>query len=128
MRLDPGEERAMFTVARVRLAVLIGGLFLLGLLIVRQQPTARRPLLWTDEIHEARERKTPRLPPRGPAKVDADQLSRSGPDGLPPGALARLGAARFRHRDLIQPVAFSPDGQTLLVGTAEHDALYAWDA
>jgi WD40 repeat protein len=29
---------------------------------------------------------------------------------------------------MIKPVAFSPDGRTLLVGTWNHDALYAWDA
>src|SRR5689334_18802664 len=47
---------------------------------------------------------------------------------LPAGAVGRLGSTRFWHRDLIQPLAFAPDGRTLFVATVEHEALYTWDA
>src|SRR3954452_20357329 len=51
-------------------------------------------------------------------------------EGIPlaAGAIGRLGSTRFWHRDLIQPLAFGPDGRTLFVATVEYESLYAWDA
>ncbi len=46
----------------------------------------------------------PRPAPRAPRPPD---------DVPPPGALARLGATTFRHADLVERVAFSPDGKAL---------------
>jgi WD40 repeat protein len=69
------------------------------------------------------------IPPSAPAQSDAP-APRTDPEGvpLPAAAVARLGSTRFWHRDVIQPLAFAPDGRTLFVGTVSHDALYAWDA
>jgi WD40 repeat protein len=93
----------MLTAARIRRIALVGGLLVSATGLSRQPPTVTSP------------------EPAVPRRVDADGFP------LPPGAVARLGSTRFRHRDLIQPVAFSPDGRTLYVGTAEHEALYVWD-
>src|SRR5262245_66446786 len=57
-----------------------------------------------------------------PRQADAEGIA------LPSGAVGRLGSTRFWHRDLIQPLAFGPDGRTLFVATVDHEALYAWDA
>jgi WD40 repeat protein len=94
----------MPTAARTRLIALVGWLTVSATGLSGQPPAATSP------------------EPAAPRGVDADGVP------LPPGAVARLGSTRFGHRDLIQPVAFSPDGRTLYVGTAEHEALYAWDA
>ncbi len=60
--------------------------------------------------------------PDGPAaSVAADEVA------LPPGALARFGAVRFRSHQPVRDVAYSPDGQRLAtVGDA--GAVHIWDA
>src|SRR5262245_6607190 len=61
--------------------------------------------------------------PRGEGRTD-----RYG-DPLPPGAVARLGAARFRLDRRPDDVAFAPDGGTLavLTSTLETATLWLWD-
>src|SRR5262245_50725391 len=61
--------------------------------------------------------------PRGQGRTD-----RYG-DPLPPGAVARLGAARFRLDRRPDGVAFSPDGGTLavLTSTLENATIWLWD-
>jgi WD40 repeat protein len=46
-------------------------------------------------------------------------------DPLPPGALARLGTARFRHTDQIFRLTFSPDGKRLF--SSGDNTLRVWD-
>jgi WD40 repeat protein len=58
--------------------------------------------------------------PTEPAAL-ADSLG----DPLPPGALARMGSERFRHRAATS-LAYSPDGKTLV--TAGYDGVRLWDA
>lgn len=89
---------------RTHLIALAGGLILSAARPSREPPAAASPA------------------PAAPRRTDADGFP------LPAGAIARFGSIRFRHRDLIQPVAFSPDGRSLYIGTADHEALYAWDA
>ena len=47
-------------------------------------------------------------------------------DPLPEGAIARLGAKRFRHDGFATALAFSPDGKTLVGSTAS--GVLVWDA
>jgi RNA polymerase sigma factor (sigma-70 family) len=47
-------------------------------------------------------------------------------DPLPPGALARLGASRFRHGGPIETVSYSPDG-TMLASSGSDD-VFLWDS
>src|SRR5262245_15565470 len=47
-------------------------------------------------------------------------------DPLPPGAVARLGAARWRSPDAVQHLAFTPDGKIVL--SLSDDELSRWDA
>jgi WD40 repeat protein len=48
-------------------------------------------------------------------------------DVLPPGAVARLGTARFQHGGSVGAVAFLPDGKTL--ASADQDGrVYLWEA
>ncbi len=47
-------------------------------------------------------------------------------DGLPVGAVARLGEARFRHTANVTCLAWSPDGK-LLAGGSQYSDLILWD-
>src|SRR5260370_14035258 len=48
-------------------------------------------------------------------------------DPLPPGTLARLGTVRFRPRDTVTSVAFTPDGKQLLTHESS-GGVKIWDA
>jgi RNA polymerase sigma factor (sigma-70 family) len=52
--------------------------------------------------------------PEGKAPAAVDALG----DPLPPGALARLGTSRFRHRGNIYSLAYSPDGNLIATGSS----------
>jgi WD40 repeat protein len=60
------------------------------------------------------------------AEPPASKLDVNG-EPLPPGALARLGTARFRHADTVCCAAFVP-GDKLLVSGASDGSLVLWDA
>ena len=58
----------------------------------------------------------------GPPALDAHG------DPLPPGALLRMGTQRLRHGGALKSLAWSPDGQTLAVGSGGLDfAVRLWD-
>ncbi len=59
------------------------------------------------------------------ANAAEDQADRAD-DALPPGAVARLGSVRLRHGDIVQALAFTPDGRGLLAG-AQDGSLVLWD-
>src|SRR6266542_2935011 len=60
-----------------------------------------------------------------PAKP-APRLDASG-DPLPPGAIARLGTARFRHGETVKSVAHSADGK-VFVSSGNGGGVSLWDA
>jgi YD repeat-containing protein len=47
-------------------------------------------------------------------------------DPLPPGALVRIGSARFRHPDAVMTVAYAPDGKTVATGGRD-GSVRIWD-
>src|SRR4051812_33402638 len=50
-------------------------------------------------------------------------------DPLPRWASRRLGSVRVRHAGDIPAICFSPNGQTILAGSAQTEcAVYLWDA
>jgi RNA polymerase sigma factor (sigma-70 family) len=66
----------------------------------------------------------PRPQPK-PEKGNEARVDRYG-DPLPEGAMARLGTVRFRHGDLINSLAFTPDGKQLL--SQSDNVVRLWDA
>src|SRR5260370_35926339 len=40
------------------------------------------------------------------------------PVDLPPGAVVRYGSTNFRHQERLTDVSYTPDGRTLVTGTA----------
>lgn len=71
---------------------------------------------------ERAENKPPAAPPSAQPQIRRDQVG----DPLPAEALSRLGTIRFRHGGIIQSLAFTPDGKTLVSQGA--DGLRIWDA
>jgi WD40 repeat protein len=61
-----------------------------------------------------------------PAPVSKPRTDQSG-DPLPRGAVARLGTNRFRHGAIIDSLAWSPDGRTLLSAGTFSNRVRAWD-
>jgi WD40 repeat protein len=57
-------------------------------------------------------------------KKESARTDRYG-DPLPPGAVARVGTARLRHRGHVYCVAFSPDGKALAAGDS-YDTVCLW--
>jgi RNA polymerase sigma factor (sigma-70 family) len=62
--------------------------------------------------------------PPGTAPARRDNLG----DLLPPGAVARLGTLRFRHRGPLADVAYSPDGKLLATAGTVDRQVRLWDA
>jgi RNA polymerase sigma factor (sigma-70 family) len=63
-----------------------------------------------------------------PRKESLTRTDRYG-DPLPPGALARIGTVRFRERDAIFALAYSPDGKMLASATGNRESVVRlWDA
>jgi RNA polymerase sigma factor (sigma-70 family) len=61
----------------------------------------------------------------GPEAGGRERIDRFG-DPLPPGAVLRLGTVRLRHGSRVTGLAYSPDGRTLLSGSADR-TLRLWD-
>jgi RNA polymerase sigma factor (sigma-70 family) len=98
----------------------------LGVLAAGAGVCARQVLSGGNPAGASNEAKT--QPEGRDRKAEAEKparLDRHG-DPLPPGALARLGTVRFRHRDRLINAVFSSDGQTLIVGQSDGGIIF-WD-
>ena len=64
-----------------------------------------------------------------PDKAKSDKAERADlyGDPLPPGALLRMGTVRFRNRDILLNIAYSPDGK-LLAAAGYNGAILLYDA
>jgi WD40 repeat protein len=66
------------------------------------------------------------LPASSSSAADTPHTDSLG-DPLPPGAIARLGAARLRHGGTVESIAFAPDGKTFATSGGEV-AVRVWDS
>ena len=68
-----------------------------------------------------------RLPPPTELVETPSGMDAQG-EPLPPGAVARLGATRWRHWDLIKTVCYSQDGKRIASASFGDGAIRIWDA
>jgi WD40 repeat protein len=121
--LAEGTVHAMF-MTRIKLAAVL--LLLVGVLgtgaglVVQQGVAQPQPVAQAAALDE---RSSEKPAPAGDARVKRDLFG----DPLPPGALARMGTTRFRHRGNVLAFAYAADGKTLI--SADSDGtVWRWDA
>jgi WD40 repeat protein len=87
----------------------------------RQVLSIRNPAGASSAVKTQVEECDPKVEAEKPARLD-----RHG-DPLPPGALARLGTVRFRHRFWLADADFSRDGKMLITGSGDRQIIF-WDS